>query len=111
MRSIRVFSHSKVKMRKGAIGGLRSGSDCRIGAFSTAQERELPIQITIKNIAYCALLASAERLFGSLFSPLGPLLHCAANRRELMSQVLKDNDSAAGPMSTFMPMNIDAHPL
>ena len=28
-----------------------------------------------------------------------------------MSQVLQDNDSAAGPMSTFMPMNIDAHPL
>ena len=28
-----------------------------------------------------------------------------------MSQVLQDNDSAAGPMSTFMPQNIDAHPL
>ena len=28
-----------------------------------------------------------------------------------MSQVLQDNDSAAGPMSTFMPQSIDAHPL
>jgi uncharacterized membrane protein YjgN (DUF898 family) len=28
-----------------------------------------------------------------------------------MSQVLSDRDSAAGPMSTFMPQNIDAHPL
>ncbi len=28
-----------------------------------------------------------------------------------MSQVLQDNDSAAGPMSTFIPQSIDAHPL
>ena len=28
-----------------------------------------------------------------------------------MSQVSSDRDSAAGPMSTFMPQNIDAHPM